>query len=124
MKLRLIVLHYRLQTVKLRFYRNIFLYSVSLKKELLSQKNGEEENFISIGGGYVETDGTKINILVSRAYGQDEIDENEIVQAKTEAEHLLKTAATEEERQQALNSLRHSIIDFKLIGKVKKRKKI
>ena len=84
----------------------------------------KEESFLSIGGGYLETDGKTINILVSRAYGQDEIDEKEIELAKKEAEKSVAIAKTEEERQQALASLRRSTFDIKLLEKVKRRRKI
>ena len=37
-------------------------------------KNGENEDDLAIGGGYLETNGETVTVLVSRAYGQGEID--------------------------------------------------
>ena len=95
----------------------------TLIEGLITIVHEKEESFLSIGGGYVETDGKIINILVSRAYGQDEIDEKEIETAKKDAEKAVEIAKTEEERQQALASLRRSTIDIKLLEKVKRRRK-
>src|SRR3989338_6831036 len=39
------------------------------------------EKYLAIGGGYLETDGEEINILVSRAYGQNEIDSEQTQKA-------------------------------------------
>lgn len=83
----------------------------------------DEEKYFSIGGGYVETSGKDTTLLVSRAYGQDEIDEKEVETARARAEKLVTEAKTEEERQQALSSLRRSVIDLKLVGKIKKYKR-
>jgi F-type H+-transporting ATPase subunit epsilon len=76
------------------------------------------EKFYSIGGGYLETDGFTLNLLVSRAYGQDEIDIEQVKQAKLAAEKLLETAVHEQEREQILRELRRSIIDLKVIHKM------
>lgn len=76
------------------------------------------EEFYSIGGGYLETDGLTLNLLVSRAYGQDEIDVERVKQAKHDAEKLLETAVHEHEREQILRELRRSIIDLKVIHKM------
>ena len=39
-------------------------------------KSGESEDDLAIGGGYLETNGETVTVLVSRAYGQNEIDKN------------------------------------------------
>src|SRR3989344_1273162 len=46
-----------------------------LKEGILKIQKKSEEDFLAIGGGFLETDGIELNILVSRAYRQDEIDE-------------------------------------------------
>lgn len=97
---------------------------VSLLKEGVVKivQNGEE-TFFSIGGGYVETTGKEVNLLVSRAYGQDELDEKAIKQAKEKAERLIQESKTEEERRQAMASLRRSIIDLRLLGLARKSRR-
>lgn len=85
------------------------------------KKPGNDE-FLAIGGGYLETNKQKTTLVVSRAYGQDEIDAGEIKRAQEEAERTLKTAVTETERQQALEVFRRSAIDAKLLSKVSRKK--
>src|SRR4030066_2101041 len=56
---------------------NLFTLLVEgiIKIKIGSNKNiNGEEKYLAIGGGYLETDGEDVNVLVSRAYGQDEID--------------------------------------------------
>lgn len=80
------------------------------------------ENLYSIGGGYLETDGQHVKILVSRAYGQHDIDEREVLRAQEEAERVLASDVSEHEREGALRDLRHALFDQKLIEKTKHRK--
>lgn len=84
-------------------------------------KSGADE-FLAIGGGYLETNKAKTILVVSRAYGQDEIDAGEIKRAQEDAERNLKSAVTESERQQALEVFRRSAIDAKLLSKVSHKK--
>lgn len=93
-----------------------------LKEGVVTIKARNEENYFSIGGGYVETDGKSVNLLVSRAYGQDEIDEAQITKAKEHAEKMIAEAPNDAARHEAMVTLRRSIIDLKVIGKYKKRK--
>ena len=86
--------------------------------ELKTEKN---DYFFSIGGGYLETDGKKAIILVSRASGQDEVDEKEVKLAEERARKMVVEAKTDEERQQAMESLRRSTIDIKLLQKVRRK---
>ncbi len=84
-------------------------------------KSGPDE-FLAIGGGYLETNKEKTILVVSRAYGQDEIDAGEIKRAQEDADRNLKSAVTETERQQALEVFRRSAIDAKLLSKVKHKR--
>lgn len=88
-----------------------------LKEGVVTVRLGSDESFFSIGGGYLETNGREVNLLVSRAYGQDEIDEKEIAAARQKAESDLKTVKTDEERHEAMQTLRRSIIDLKVLKK-------
>lgn len=91
-----------------------------LNEGVVHIQTSEGEEFYSIGGGYLETDGVTLNLLVSRAYGQDEIDVEEVKSAKADAEKLLETAVHEYEREQILRELRRSVFDLKVMQKVKK----
>lgn len=95
-----------------------------LREGLIKIKFDHEEEYFAIGGGYLQTDGEKVIILVSRAFGQNEINEKIIEESRKKAQELLKTAATEKEKQEAISLLRHAIIEDKLLKKVRKRKAI
>lgn len=99
-------------------HTNLFSY---LREGILKIKSQKGEDYYSIGGGILETDGQELNILVSRAYGQDEIDEKLIHEAVKKAENVIKTSKDKLEIDQAKILLRRSVIDLKLL---KKRKRV
>ena len=98
--------------------RHVNLFSL-LVEGIVKVKKEKGEELLGIGGGYVQTDGEKIVVLVSRAYGQNEIDENLIKEAVEEAKNIIKTSKNEAEKSQALATLRRAVVDSKLL----KRKK-
>ncbi|MEM4736623.1 MAG: ATP synthase F1 subunit epsilon [Nitrososphaeria archaeon] len=104
-------------------YNHTPLFSL-LKEGVVKVRKNEEEYYFSIGGGYLETTGKEVNLLVSRAYGQDEIDEESVKKAKEEAEKLLKESKTEKERRKAMASLRRSFIDLKVLRFKRKKKRV
>lgn len=95
---------------------HVSLFSL-LKEGVVKIKYERKEDFLAIGGGYVETNGEYVNILVSRAYGQDEINQTATEKAIKEAGDNLKKAKTVEERLQAGALLRRSMVDLKLLKK-------
>lgn len=95
---------------------------VPLSEGVIELKNSGTENFFSIGGGYMRTDGKVMTILVSRAVGQQEIDAKQVAEAQSQAKKMVSEAKTDEERQQALASLRRSTIDDKLLRKARRIK--
>lgn len=101
--------------------RHVNLFSLLKEGIIKIIKKNDEEEYLAIGGGYLETDGIEVNLLVSRAYKQDEINEAAIKQAMDEAKKMISQAKDENQRQQALSTLRKSIIDLKLIKKKKTR---
>ena len=103
--------------------RHVPLFA-TLQEGIVTIRDQKNESFFSIGGGYIETDGKDVHLLVSRAFGQDEIDEKEIEQARTRAEKLLKESRDESERHEALLVLRRSLVDMKLLKKTKHRKQV
>lgn len=96
---------------------------VSLLEEgVITMKVDKSEEYLAIGGGYVETDGRHIQILVSRAYNQDEINEEISRKAIEEAQQALDKAKNKSERLEASAVLKRSIVDMKLLQKYKKQR--
>ncbi len=77
----------------------------------------DKEEFLAIGGGYVETDGECVELLVSRAYGQDKIDEEATKKAIEQAKTMKKSAKTVDAQKEVSSLLRRSIVDLKLLKK-------
>ncbi len=92
-----------------------------LTEGVVKIKKGQNEDYLAIGGGYLETDGKSANVLVSRAYHQEEINQEMTEKALKEAEKLLKEAKDEKTRHEALSSYRRSVIDLKLLKKRKRK---
>lgn len=92
-----------------------------LVEGLVKIKNYEVEDVLAIGGGYLETNGKTVTVLVSRAYGQNEIDKVLTDKAVEEAKHILSKSTDEKERNEAMTVLRRSVIDSKLMKRRKSR---
>ena len=84
-------------------------------------KTEANEDDLAIGGGYLETNGKTITILVSRAYGQNEIDKNLTDKAVQDAKLILSKSSDEKERAEAMTIIRRSVIDSKLMKRRKSR---
>lgn len=92
-----------------------------LVEGIIKIKIKEKEDFLSIGGGYLETNGETLTILVSKAYGQDEINQKLTEEAIENAKKILSKSTDEKERIQASAMLRRSVIDMKLIKRHRTR---
>lgn len=90
------------------------LFSLLVEGVVKIKKNGQED-FLAIGGGYLETDGHEVNILVSKAYGQDKIDHELITKSIENAKKILAQSKDRSERIEAASALRRSLIDMKLM---------
>lgn len=93
-----------------------------LKEGVITIRSAKEEEYLSIGGGYMETDGNTIQILVSRAYNQDEINEKRTEEALDKAKKILTETKDKKERDEALSTMRRSMLDMKLLGKLRRKK--
>lgn len=93
-----------------------------LTEGVITIKTGQEEEYLSIGGGYMQTDGKDIRILVSRAYGQDDINEDLAEQAIANARKILAETKDKTERTEALSLIRRSLFDMKLLRKLHRKK--
>jgi F-type H+-transporting ATPase subunit epsilon len=96
--------------------RHIHLFTL-LEEGVVRIKNGDKEDYIAVGGGYLETDGNQAHVLVSRAYGQDEIDHKATVQAIEDAKLLMKRTKDKSQYNEVTSLLRKSLIDLKLLKK-------
>lgn len=94
-----------------------------LKEGIISYQTESDEEYLAIGGGYLETDGTEITVLVSRAYGQTDLNQKMIDQAESEAQKVLESTKDQQQRAEAIASLRRSTIDRKLMQKVTRKQK-
>lgn len=93
-----------------------------LKEGIITIRRPEKEDeYLAIGGGYFETNGKQITILVSKAYNQDELDAKQVEKARAEAQKVLEQTKDQTERQQVLASLRRIDIDLQLLQKRRKR---
>lgn len=92
-----------------------------LNEGIVHYFSGDESDFLAIGGGYVETDGETVRLLVTRAYGQDAVDEEQTKKALLDAKERMKTAKSEDARQEISSLLRRSIVDSKLLKKKRRQ---
>lgn len=99
--------------------RHTRLFSL-LKEGVVTIRKKNDEELLSIGGGYLQTNGSEVNVLVSRAYGQTEIDQKLTEKALEDAKKILEKSKDQKEREDAAMLLRRSIVDLKLLRKRKK----
>lgn len=88
-----------------------------LTEGIIRFKIEEEEDYLAIGGGYLETDGDSVQLLVTRAYGQDKIDAKKTEEAIEQAKREMKEPKDKQKLQEATAMLRKSVIDMKLLKK-------
>ena len=99
---------------------HVHLFSL-LVEGIVKIKTGDNEDDLAIGGGYLETNGETVTVLVSRAYGQNEIEKNLTDKAVEEAKHILSKSTDEKERAEAMTIIRRSVIDSRLMKRRKSR---
>lgn len=87
----------------------------------VKDETGAEELF-SAGGGYIETDGKKVQILISRAANQDEIDERKVEEARQQAKKILSEQKNASDRRQAWAMLQRTSLDLKVVNKLKRKR--
>ncbi len=76
---------------------------------------GQEEVYLSIGGGFIEVNKNEVRILVTRAVHADELNRKEVEEALARAKELLKTKPTGSALLEAQSLYRRSLIDLKLM---------
>lgn len=98
--------------------RHIPLFA-QLNEGELKIKKGTEEIYLVIGGGFIEVTKSKVSILVTRAVHARELNEQEILKARREAEEALKRKPIGKELTAAQTLFRQSIIDLRLLRRRK-----
>lgn len=84
-------------------------------------ETGKERLFLSIGGGFLETTGRKTSVLVTKAVNADKLNETAILEAKKEAERVLKEGKSDAEMLAAKALLRSSLVDLKVLERHRHR---
>ncbi len=100
--------------------RHTHLFSLLLEG-IIKIKTQTDEDLLAIGGGYLETNGKTVTVLVSRAYGQEEIDLGLTDKAIAQAKEILSLSKDSKERSEAMSTLRRSVIDSKLLKRRRSR---
>jgi F-type H+-transporting ATPase subunit epsilon len=95
-----------------------------LNEGIIKIRANNQEEFYAIGGGYLQTDGNEVIVLVSRAYGQDEINEKIINEGKAKAQQLLQTAKDQKEKEEALAQYKRILIQDRLLKKIRKKRPV
>lgn len=96
--------------------RHAFLFTL-LAEGIIRFMTKEDEEYLAIGGGYLETDGENVQLLVTRAYGQDKIDKKMTEEAIDSAKSEMKEPRDKQKYREASSLLRKSIVDLKLLKK-------
>lgn len=78
---------------------------------------------IAISGGFLEVVNNSVNILADFAIRSEEIELEEISQAKRKAEDILKQKKEGEEFETAKAELRKTLLELKIADKYRKKKK-
>jgi len=94
--------------------RHIRLFTL-LQEGVVKFKTTDDEEYLAIGGGYLETDGDIVELLVTRAYGQDAIDEKKTNEAIEQAKVSMKAPRDKQHFTESSSLLRKSMIDLKLL---------
>ncbi len=89
----------------------------TLREGIITIRKNSSEDHLSIGGGYLETDGKELRILVSQAYHQHEINEEMTKKALEDARRIMQESKDQPMRVAAEVTIRRSVIDLKLLRK-------
>jgi len=87
--------------------------------EVVIREAGKTRSF-SIGKGIFAFDAEGGRLLIEDVAAADEISETRVLEAKKRAEELLAKGVSGEEKIAALNQLRRSLVDLKIVRKKRK----
>ena len=100
-------------------YMGILPHHVPLFSSLIHGEvkiiKGDEEIFLSIGGGFIEVTKKNVTVLVTKASHADELNEQEILRAKEKAEEILREKPSREAVEYAAQMLRGTLVDLEVL---------
>lgn len=94
--------------------KHIPLFALLTEGEVKITK-GDNVVFLSIGGGFVEVTHEKVMVLVTRAVNAQELNEQEIIKAKKDAQEALKQKPTGKELAKVQAVYRQSLVDLQIL---------
>jgi len=98
------------------------LMSLLTEGEVVVKKDGEEDQYFAVGGGFVEVLPDKVVVLARSAEYAEEIDIARAEAAMRRAEELLKSRPPDETRISAEHALRRSRVRLKVARKRARRR--
>ena len=89
--------------------------------ELMVRKNGAEDMYVAVSGGFMEVLGNRVSVLADTCERSDEIDEERAEQAIQRAQERLANHGSELELERAMDSLRRAQVRVNLVRRRKTR---
>ena len=89
--------------------------------ELMVRKNGEEDMYVAVSGGFMEVLGNRVSVLADTCERSDEIDEERAEQAIQRAQERLANHGSELELERAMDSLRRAQVRINLVRRRRPR---
>ncbi len=102
--------------------RHAYLLAALTEGVLVARKAGEEDEYIAIGGGFMEVGPDHVTVLADAAERADEIDIARAEAARKRAEALLKQKLDRIEFAKAEAALRRAISRIDAANKMKRRR--
>ena len=89
--------------------------------ELMVRKNGAEDMYVAVSGGFMEVLGNRVSVLADTCERSDEIDEERAEQAIQRAQERLANHGSELELERAMDSLRRAQVRVNLVRRRRPR---
>ncbi len=84
-------------------------------------KNGKNEQFLAVEGGFIEVDSKQVSVLADYAKRSEDIEIESAKEAKKRAEDLMEKKISAEDFAEAQAMLRRSLLEIKIAGQRKHR---
>jgi F-type H+-transporting ATPase subunit epsilon len=97
------------------------LMTVLKPGELTVKKNGEEDMYVAVSGGFMEVIGNRVSVLADACERSDEIDEARAEQAMQRAQERLAQRGSDMELERAMSSLQRAQIRVNLVRRRRPR---
>ena len=101
--------------------RHAPLMTILKAGELTVRKEGEEDMYVAVSGGFMEVLGNRVSILADACERSDEIDEERAQQAVQRAQERLANRGDDMELERAMASLRRAQVRVNLVRRRRPR---